>query len=60
MDRQEKHRQQKEKDRDLKNKEEQAYEDEQQKHRLVMNPAWLVIGVALILFVIYTWTVALW
>lgn len=60
MDRQERHQQQKEKQRDEKNKEEKAYEEEQQKHRLPLHPIWFVIGAALVLLVIYTWTFGLW
>jgi hypothetical protein len=44
MDRREKHRQHKEKDREQTKKEDQAYEDVQEKRRLPVHPAWLVVA----------------
>ena len=60
MDRQERHAQQKEKQRDEKNKDEQAYEDAQQKKRLPVPLVWFVLGTALVLLAVYTWTVGIW
>ena len=60
MDRQERHQQEKQKAREEKNRDEQAYEDEQQKQRLPLNPFWYALGTMLVLVVIYFWTVGIW
>jgi hypothetical protein len=57
MDHREQHQQHKEKVRDQKIKEERAYEEEQQKNRLPIHPAWLMVGgVLLTLMAVYVWT----
>lgn len=60
MDRQERHQQEKQKAREEKNRAEQAYEEESQKNRLPLHPAWFVLGTSLVLVVIYFWTVGIW
>ena len=58
MDRQEKHRQHKATERADKNKEEKAYEAQSEKARPPVNAIWLIaVGSALVLLVIYFWTV---
>jgi hypothetical protein len=57
MDRREEHQQHKEKEREQKKKVEKAYEEESEKYRLPVHPAWVVvIGVTLIGIVVYVWT----
>ncbi len=60
MDRQERHQQEKQKAREEKNRAEKAYEEEQQKHRLPLNPFWYAVGTMLVLVVIYFWTIGIW
>ncbi len=56
MDRQEKHRQDKEKEREQRNKSERAYEAQTGKDRQPVNAVWLiVVGIALVAFVLYLW-----
>jgi len=58
MNRQEKHRQEKEKERHQKNKADEAYEARQEKVRPPINAVWLiVVGAALVAIVLYLWTV---
>jgi hypothetical protein len=60
MDRQEKHRQQKEKERGQENKADQAYEVQQQKRRLPVNSVWMVVvGVLLTALALYMWTMGM-
>jgi hypothetical protein len=60
MDRQERHQQDKQKAREEKNRAEKAYEEEQQKRRLPLHPLWYALGTAMVLVVIYVWTVGIW
>ena len=56
MDRQEKHRQDKEKEREQRNKSEGAYEAQAEKDRPPVNAVWLiVVGIALVAFVLCLW-----
>jgi preprotein translocase subunit Sec61beta len=57
MDHQEKHKLQKEREREQKKKGEKVYEELEEKNRLPIHPAWVVVlGVALIGMVVYVWT----
>lgn len=61
MDRRDQHRQHKEKDREQKKKDDQSYEDEQQKRRLPVNAAWLIVaGILLTALILYAWIFLLW
>ena len=58
MDRQEKHRQEKEQERVQKNKADAAYEAQQEKERPPVNAVWLIVaGTVLVAIVLYLWTV---
>lgn len=57
MDRQQKHRQEKQTEREQKNKAEKAYEAKAQKRRPPVKAVWLiVVGGVLVAIVLYLWT----
>jgi uncharacterized membrane protein len=60
MDRREQHHQHKEKAREQKKKEEKAFEEDHEKRRLPIHPAWLVVlGVLMTMMAVYVWTFGL-
>jgi hypothetical protein len=60
MDRREQHHQHKEKAREQKKKKEKAFEEDYEKRRLPIHPAWLVaLGVVLTVIAVYVWTFGL-